>query len=152
MMGHAAWGAALLRVSLGVIFVMHGYVGFAVLGPATIAGYTTAMGYPATAGPLLAWYLIVAHVVGGALMVVGFLTRPAALAQVPIMGSALFLYHWPQGFFLRGAAMETPGGPRLVAVGYEYALLVFVATVSCVLIGPGAASFDAGRGARVEVP
>ena len=152
MIGHAAWGAALLRVVLGIIFVMHGYFGFAVLGPSALAGYTTAMGYPATAGPLQAWYLIVAHMVGGGLMVVGFLTRVATLAQVPIMGSALFLYHWPQGFFIRGVAVDTPGGQRVVAAGYEYALLVFVATVSCVLIGPGAPSFDAARGSQGEVP
>jgi hypothetical protein len=76
-------GLAVLRVALGVIFLMHGYLGFDV-GPDGIAGYTTRMGYPASLGRALGWYLIVAHSIGGVLLIVGFLTRWAALAQLPI--------------------------------------------------------------------
>ena len=43
MKGVPGLGLALLRVTLGVIFLMHGYLGFDI-GPDGIAGYTTRMG------------------------------------------------------------------------------------------------------------
>ena len=64
------------------------------------------MGYPASLGRALGWYLIVAHSLGGVLLIVGFLTRWAALAQVPIMASAFFLHHLRQGFFLTGIVVD----------------------------------------------
>ena len=99
----------MLRVTLGVIFLMHGYLGFDI-GPDGIAGYTTRMGYPASLGRALGWYLIVAHSLGGILLIVGFLTRWAALAQVPIMASAFFLHHLRQGFFLTGIVVDAARG------------------------------------------
>ncbi|MGH7312008.1 MAG: DoxX family membrane protein, partial [Candidatus Rokuibacteriota bacterium] len=111
-----AWGLAILRVALGVIFVMHGYYAFAVLGPARTADYIVRLGNPPAVGTPLAWYLIIAHVLGGLLLVLGLWTLVAALAQVPIMAAALFLLHAPQGFFMRVA--ETPDGRATVA-GYE---------------------------------
>jgi putative oxidoreductase len=137
-----AWGTTILRVSLGAVYVMHGWLAAFVLGPEAIGGYVVRIGYPAAAARLLAWYLIAAHLAGGALLVVGFLTRPAALAQVPIMASALFLLHWSQGFFIK------PEG------GWEYTFLVLAATLSLVLLGPGAASIDHARalGRRIELP
>jgi putative oxidoreductase len=124
-----------LRVTLGAIFLMHAYLAGAVVGLDGIAGYTTRMGYPEAAGPALAWYLVLAHGVGGALLVLGLWTRWAALAQVPIMASALFLHHARQGFFLK---VVTGAGGGAVAGGYEYVLLVLAATVTLVLAGGGA--------------
>jgi putative oxidoreductase len=136
MKGQPALGAALLRVMLGVIFVMHGYYGLVVLGPSTVAGFITRMGYPARFATVLAWYLIVIHFFGGVMLIVGFLTRWAALAQLPIMASAVFLLHLQQGFFMRGIVVDAPAG-RAIAGGYEYSLLVLVATVAVILLGPG---------------
>jgi putative oxidoreductase len=130
-------GLAVLRVTLGAIFVMHGYFGLMIVGPAGLAGYTTRMGYPAALGPALAWYLILAHSVGGILLILGLLTRGAALAQVPIMASALFLHHLRQGFFLRGIILDAAAGTA-IAGGYEYVLLVLAATLTLVLAGGGA--------------
>ena len=94
-------GLAVLRVTLGVIFLMHGYLAIAVIGPAGVGGYTTRMGYPAALGEALGWYLIVAALGKRDLPDPRALcTRWAALAQVPIMASALFLHHLRQGFFL----------------------------------------------------
>jgi putative oxidoreductase len=140
----AAWpglGLAVLRVTLGAIFVMHGYLGLAGIGPAGIAGYTTRMGYPAALGPALAWYLIVAHGVGGLLLVLGLWTRWAALAQVPIMASALFLHHLRQGFFLKGVIVDAAKGVA-IAAGYEYVLLVLAGTITLVLAGGGRLALD----------
>ncbi len=139
-----AWGTTLLRVMLGVILVMHGYLALAVLGPATAAGYVTSLGYRSALASALAWYLVVVHLAGGTLILVGLWTRLTALLQVPIMASAAFLLHFPQGFFMRGILLDAAKG-QTVAGGYEYALLVLVATLAVALLGPGALSVDAWR-------
>ncbi len=137
-------GIAVLRVVLGIIFVLHGYLTLVIIGPAAMSGYTTAMGYPAILAPVLAWYLFVAHLGGGVLLVVGLFTRWAALAQLPIMGSALFLYHIRQGFFLNGIILDASAG-RAIAGGYEYVLLVMAATLALLLTGGGALALDRAR-------
>ena len=133
-----AWGILLLRLVIGGVYVMHGYLAIAVLGPQTAAGYITRMGYPSALGTALAWYLIVAHLVGGVMIIIGLWTRWAALANVPPMASAVFLLHLQQGFFMK------PVGPTSVG-GYEFSLTILVATVALVLLGSGAASIDGGR-------
>ncbi len=137
----AGLGLALLRVTLGAIFVMHGYLGLAVIGPAGVGAYTTRMGYPAGLGTALGWYMILAHSIGGILLLLGLVTRWAALAQVPIMASAFFLYHLRQGFFLTGLVVDPTRGIA-IAAGYEYTLLVLAATVTLVLAGGGALALD----------
>ena len=143
--GLPSWGAALLRVMLGVIYVAHGYLGYAVVTVPELVGYVTRMGYPLLISELLAWYLVFAHLLGGGLILVGLWTRAAAVAQVPIMASATFLLHWPQGFFVRGMTVDTPQGQRVIAAGYEYDLLVLVATIALILLGPGAMAVDGLR-------
>jgi putative oxidoreductase len=144
MTGTASLGLALLRVMVGIIYLMHGYLVLAVLGPATAGDYTTRMGYPAALAPVLAWYLIVAHLGGGALLVLGVLTRWAALLQVPIMASAVLLYHLRQGFFMTGIVVDATRGVA-IAAGYEYALLLLVATVTLALTGGGAPALAGSR-------
>jgi putative oxidoreductase len=137
-----AWGITVLRLTLGVIFVMHGYLALAVITPARLAGIVTNIGYPAALGPVLGWYLIVAHLVGGFLIIIGLWTRWAALANVPVMASAVLLRHLKQGFFMR--VMEGAPGQSIVG-GYEFSLLVLAATIALVLLGAGAASVDGAR-------
>lgn len=142
-MGSAqAWGSLVLRLVVGAIFVMHGYVALAVLGPAGTAGLIARMGYPAVFATALAWYLVVAHVVGGALIVLGLWTRWAALANVPVMASAVILQHLKQGFFMK-AIQVAPD--RYVAGGYEFSLLVLGATVALVFLGGGALALGRRR-------
>ena len=133
MTGGAGWGIALVRVVTGVIYVMHGYLQLMVLGPPTLAGYIRNFGFPPMLAPALAWYTIAVHLVGGLLLVLGLGTRWAALANAPVVAAALFLLHWPQGFFMG------PGG------GYEYTLLLFAVTVGLVLTGGGTAGLTRGR-------
>lgn len=146
-----AWGTTLLRAMLGAIYIAHGWLALAVIGPAGVAGYTVRLGYPASASTALAWYLIVVHLIGGALLVIGLGTRIAAVLQIPIMASATFLLRWPQGFFLRAFVVD-PGTGRAVAGGYEYDLLVLVATCALALLGPGRLAVDGWRGRRIAIP
>src|SRR3989442_7489009 len=94
---HPAWGVALLRIMLGVIFVMHGWYAWAILGPRDLTDLMLRVGNPPGIAGLLAWYTIAAHLLGGLLLIVGFLTPWAALGQVPITAGGLFLFRWPQG-------------------------------------------------------
>jgi uncharacterized membrane protein YphA (DoxX/SURF4 family) len=103
------------------------------------------MGYPPGLSPILAWYLILAHTIGGLLLILGLFTQWAALAQLPIMASAFFLHHLRQGFFLTGVVVDASKG-TVIAAGYEYTLLVLAATVTLVLAGGGA--FALARRAR----
>ena len=141
----AGYGLALLRVVLGIIFVMHGYLAVDVVGPGGFESYAARMGYPVALAPYLAWYLIVAHLVGGVLLVLGLWTRVAAIVQVPIMASALFLLHFGQGFFLRGIVLDQAAG-RVMVGGAEYDLLVLAAAVTLGLTGGGVLALDGRRG------
>jgi putative oxidoreductase len=144
MTNGAAWGVLLLRIALGVILVMHGYAAVMTFTPRGVAALVTRIGFPAWTAMALAWYLIVVHAVGGALIVLGLWTRLAAVLNVPVMLAAVVLLHWPQGFFMRAVVSE--GRPTVV--GYEFALLVLACTLAVALIGAGPLSFDGRRPGR----
>jgi putative oxidoreductase len=131
----AQWGTLLLRLNIGAVYVMHGYLALMILGPEAVAGYIGRMGYPAALAQALAWYLVAAHLVGGILLILGLWTRWAALANVPPMASAVFLLHLKQGFFM------TPVSPTAVG-GFEFSLTVLVATLALVFLGSGALSVE----------
>jgi putative oxidoreductase len=144
MTNGAAWGVLVLRVVLGVILVMHGYLIFTAYGPRGAGTLVVRMGFPAWTALPLAWYLIVVHVAGGALIVIGFWTRLAAVLNIPVMLSAVALLHWSQGFFMRAAVTDGRGS----VLGYEFSLLVLTATVAIALIGAGPFSLDGRRPGR----
>ena len=119
-----SYGATVLRIALGVIFVMHAYYALFELGPRGAVVLLRSLSLPAP--EIGAWYLILAHGLGGFLLILGVVTRWAALANLPIMAAAFFLVHLRHGFFIgRGE-------------GYEYVLLVLAATLAQVFLGPGA--------------
>ena len=151
MSDREAWGVTLLRVVLGTILVMHGWFGMMVLGPAGLASYAGRLGYPHSLGMLFAWYLIVAHIAGGVLLVIGLWTRPAALAQFPVLASTTFFLHWSQGFFMKNVVVDSRTGETMTG-GYEFSLLMLAASLSVALLGPGKLSVDQGRPPRFEIP
>ena len=51
-------------------------------------------------------YLIGAHLVGGLMLTFGFLTRLAALLQIPILVVAVFFVHLKQGLMTVGQSLE----------------------------------------------
>jgi putative oxidoreductase len=122
--GLESYGATILRLVLGVIYVMHGYLAAFVYGPAGMASFQKAHGLPFP--EVGTWYLILAHGIGGICLILGVLVRLAALANVPIMAAALLMVHLKQGFF-----MSRDGG-------FEYSMLVLGATIAQALLGPGA--------------
>jgi putative oxidoreductase len=73
------------------------------------------------------WYLILAHGLGGIFLVLGIFPRWAALANVPAMLGALYFVHLKKGFWAHEG-------------GYEYVLVLLVASVAVAMIGGGALS------------
>jgi putative oxidoreductase len=118
-----SYGATVLRVFLGVIYIMHAYLAAFVYGPSGMVALQTAKGLPFP--EIGTWYLIGAHGLGGICLLLGLLVRWAALVNIPIMAGALFLVHAKQGFFMGKDS------------GYEYALLVLGATIAQAFLGAG---------------
>lgn len=117
----AAYGALVLRLALGAIFIAHGLFKLVVLGLPATAAFFESVGYPGwTAYPV---FLV--EVVGGLALVLGIRARLAAAALLPVALGALRV-HGPNGWFF-GA----PGG------GWEFIAFLAAALVAAVLIGPG---------------
>jgi len=77
---------------------------------------------------LLLHYVILAHLIGGALLLIGFCTRLAAVAQIPILVGAV-LIHRSEGLFAIGQSLELS------------ALVLFLLIIIAIS-GPGRLSFD----------
>jgi len=70
---------------------------------------------------VLLHYVMVAHFVGGALLMIGFLTRIAAIIQIPILFGAVFLIHRPDGLFALGQSLEFSALVLLLLVVFAFA-------------------------------
>ena len=121
----ASYGAMLLRLILGIVYIMHAYLALVVFGPAGMIAYQVKSGIPFP--EIATWYLILAHGLGGIFLVLGIYTRWAALANVPVMLGALLFVHLKSGFWAHKG-------------GYEYVLVLLVATLAVAMIGGGALS------------
>lgn len=137
---HQTYGIALLRVSLGAYYILHGYYGFLMVGVERLADLNASMGIPLHI--IGAWAVVLGHLVGGALLVLGYYARLGALLNVPIMAGAALLVHFDQGFFMRGLVTNPETGAA-VAGGYEYALFLLLATIAILFTGGGPLSLDA---------
>ena len=130
------FGATILRVVLGFIYVMHAYLSLVVFTPAGVANLIgNVMGLPAPL--LMAWLLILVHALGGVMLILGFWTRWAAAANAVFMLGALVKFHLPQGFFMKAVIVDAAAGRANVA-GYEYVLALLGATVAQIFLGSGA--------------
>ncbi len=136
------YGITVLRVSLGIISLMHGYLAAFVYTPAGVTGLNASKGIPLPA--ITAWVIILGHFLGGVSLVLGFLTRIGALVHVVIMGGAIYFVHLEQGFFMSGIIVDAATG-KAIAGGYEYPLVLFMASVAILLIGSGPLALDGSR-------
>ncbi|MGF9661140.1 DoxX family protein [Arthrobacter crystallopoietes] len=123
----ATLGLAILRVVLGFIFAVHGWQKYNDIGIAGMQAGFGQMGVPNA--EVFAVLVIVLELVGGVLLILGFLSRPiAALLAVEMIG-ALVLVHAPNGFFVNEN-------------GYELVLILAAAALTIALAGPGRWSLD----------
>lgn len=125
--GLHGWGLTVLRVIIGVVFLLHGWQKLFSNGIDGTAGFFGSLGIPL---PQIAAIVITAlELLGGAALILGLFTRPVALLLAADMLTATLLFHAPNGFF------ATDGG-------IELTLVLFAATIAFVLSGPGEAALD----------
>lgn len=126
------YGATVLRLFLGVTFLMHCYLALVIYTPARAIALNAQMGIPLP--EVAAWFTILAHGLGGVMLMLGLWTRSAALANLVVMLGALVFVHLHQGYFINAVLVNNTPRPA----GYEYVLLLVGATVAQVLLGGGA--------------
>lgn len=127
------YGALLLRVALGGLFLAHAGMKVFVFTPAGTAQYFGSLGLP----PALAYLVMLAEIVGGVALLLGVFARYVALALVPVLVGAIVTVHAANGFWF-----TAPGG------GWEYPAFWAVALVVQALIGDGAYALRVSPGRR----
>jgi putative oxidoreductase len=98
-------------------------------------GYFTHSGIPA----LFAFLAIAAEFFGGIGLIVGLLSRVAALGITVVMAVAILTVHMPFGFFMNWAGTQK-------GEGIEYHLLAIALALAILIRGAGAASVDRALG------
>ena len=125
-----AYGALLLRVSLGVMFIAHSLVlKWMTFTLAGTAQYFESISLP---GPL-AYATFFAELIGGILLVLGVQSRWVALGLLPILAGATWVH------LGNGWVFSAPGG------GWEYPLYLIVLSVAQALLGDGAYALSPSR-------
>ncbi len=113
---------ALLRITSGGMLLTHGLIKLLVFTPAGTAGFFESIGFPG----ILAYPVLAGEIVLGAAMVLGFMSRWAALAAIPILLGSI-IPHAGNGF-----TFSNPGG------GWEFPVFWSVVLIVQALLGDGA--------------
>jgi putative oxidoreductase len=136
------YGPAALRLCVGAVFLAHGLQKlFGLWGGLGIEGTTALLASWGLSQPQsLAIAVGIAELGGGALLIIGGLTRWVALILAIEVAVAIWKVNYLNGFFLTSA-----GGP-----GAEYRLVLIGALLCLSLTGPGALSIDEWRNSSAE--
>jgi putative oxidoreductase len=130
-----SYGLLLLRLAIGSIMAAHGaqklFGWWGGPGVNGTVGMTKSLAFRAPV--LMGLRLAFAELGGGLALATGLLTPLGALAVTVVMLNAVYLVHWPKGFF------NTNGG-------YEFNLLVASTAVALAMIGPGRFAIDRAIG------
>lgn len=119
-----------LRLALGVTFMLHGYAKLLGPGQAGAAQFFSSLGYP----PETALLAGLGECLGGLALFLGFCTRLAGLLLAAVMMLAVGQVRGSLGFI----ATEE--------IGWEFEFLLATAALSLALSGPGMLSLDAWLG------
>jgi len=136
-------GATILRILLGCTYLAHAYYIWAVLTPEALADLVDKQTGLSIGGNFV-WYQLVAHVLGGFMLVPGIATRWAVAANIPALLASLIVLHFHEGYSLHATVVEAARNTGRVA-GYEYTLFVLVATIAQFFLGTGALGFSRDR-------
>jgi putative oxidoreductase len=127
--------ALIMRLTLAAVFFPHGAQH--VLGwfggtpaAATIQGFSK-MGLP----PAITVFVMAAELGGSLLLILGLLTRLAALGIGCVMAGAIVMVHGKVGFFMNWMGMQK-------GEGFEYHVLALGLCIAVLIKGGGALSVD----------
>ena len=127
--------ALVMRLTLAIVFFPHGaqkVLGwFGGTGAGATIQFFSKMGLP----PVITVLVMAAEFGGALLLLVGFLTRLAALGIGCVMAAALIMVHSKVGFFMNWAGMQK-------GEGFEYHLLALGLCIAVLIKGGGALSVD----------
>lgn len=115
------YGAMVLRVSLGVMWIAHALLKLFVFTLPGTAGFFESIGYPG----FLAYPVFALELAGGVALVLGLYARQVALALVPIMAVAATVHAG------NGWVHTSAGG------GWEYPVFLIAASIALWLSGDG---------------
>jgi putative oxidoreductase len=129
----APYAALLLRVSMGILFILHGaYLKIFVFGMAGAGKYFASLGLP----DWWAWVVMLYETLGGLALILGIQARwVAAFLGVHLLFAA-YLGHAANGFWF-----NAKGG------GWEYPLFWAIACFALALLGDGANALKPSRAA-----
>jgi putative oxidoreductase len=122
--GLQSYGLTVLRVVVGIVFLVHGYQKIFKFGLHGVTGMLGHLGIPLPA--FFAVVLILVEFVGGILLIAGLATRIAAALIAIDMIVAILVVHLKNGFF-------NPGG-------FEFPLTLLAAAICLAIAGGGAFS------------
>jgi len=114
-------GLALLRVSLGSMWISHALLKVVVYTMPGAARFFESVGLPG----VLVYPVVAAEVIGGLAILAGFYARQVSLLLSPILLAAAWV-HWPNGW-----VFTAPNG------GWEYPVFLFAMSLVHWLLGDG---------------
>jgi putative oxidoreductase len=142
---NSGWAGLALRLGLGIVMFPHGmqklFGWFGGQGlSATYHGMVSGMNIPA----ILVVLVIIVESFGSLGLIVGCLTRVAALGHLCNMIGAVLLVHLKNGFFMNWSGQSA-------GEGFEYHLLAIAIALALVIAGGGTASIDQFIAARWKI-
>jgi putative oxidoreductase len=118
----APYGVFALRVTLGMIFLIHGAIKLFVFTPAGTVRYFNSLGLP----PTLAYLTMAWELIGGLALVFGIWPRIVALAFIPELIGTIVVAHGANGFLF-----SNPKG------GWEFSAFLIVCLLVVAALGDG---------------
>ena len=119
------YGALVLRLSLGIMFLAHALLKIFVFTPEGSVGFFQSVGLPG----FLAYLAIFAEIIAGVALILGIATRSISLAMIPLLLGTIIFVHGGNGWLF-----ANEGG------GWEYPAFLIAASLAQALIGGGAYS------------
>ncbi|HEY0844164.1 MAG TPA: DoxX family protein [Noviherbaspirillum sp.] len=131
----APYAAALLRVSLGAMWISHSLLKLLVFGIAGFEGFLASHGMPV----FVAWPVVLLELAGGSLILLGIHGRVVSALLLPVLAGAT-LAHIGNGW-----VFSNPNG------GWEYPVFLIAMSLVHALLGDGAFSLRTAQPAAAQL-